>query len=266
VQVAIHARHKRLEDVVSRFAAELGLAADSPSALLYELNRRSRDAPPIVAVLDALDEAGSGTAADTGGRGEPRRIARDLLRPMSEIPGVRLLIGTRRELISSLGTGFEMLDLDATAYADDEDVAGYVAAVLLAADEPDVKTPYRGKDELAKQIGRAVAQRASGVYLVARMASRGLRSATEPVDRSARSPSGSWTAPTSRSPRAATEPPASGTWRCAANWANPFCYIAAPSAAWRSAPSRAGRSASPAEPTIALTCGISPAVRRSARH
>ena len=182
VQVAIHARHKRLEDVVSRFAAELGLAADSPSALLYELNRRSRDAPPIVAVLDALDEAGSGTAADTGGRGEPRRIARDLLRPMSEIPGVRLLIGTRRELISSLGTGFEMLDLDAPAYADDEDVAGYVAAVLLAADEPDVKTPYRGKDELAKQIGRAVAQRASGVYLVARMASRSLRSATEPVD------------------------------------------------------------------------------------
>ena len=148
-----HARHKRLEDVVARFAAELGLAADSPSALLYELNRRGRDAPPIVAVLDALDEAGSGTAADTGGRGEPRRIARDLLRPLSEIPGIRLLIGTRKELISSLGTGFEVLDLDAAQYADDEDLAGYVAAVLLAADEPDVKTPYRGRDELASRSG-----------------------------------------------------------------------------------------------------------------
>jgi WD40 repeat protein len=182
VQVAIHARHKRLEEVVSRFAADLGLDIDTPAALLYELSRRDRSAAPIVAVVDALDEAGSGTAADTGGRGEPRRIARELLRPMAEIAGIRLLIGARRELVQILGQGFDLLDLDSPDYADDDDVAGYVAKVLLAADEPDIKTSYRDCPRLAGVVGEAVAERALGVYLVARMAARSLRAAPEPVD------------------------------------------------------------------------------------
>lgn len=182
VDAAIHARHKRLEEVVSRFAADLRIEAGSAAELLHALSRRDRGLPPLVLVIDALDEAGSGTAADTGGRGEPRRIARDLLRPMSEIPGVRLLVGARRELIPSLGSTFTKLDLDAPAYRADQDVAGYVAKVLLAADEPDVKTPYRGMVELADAVGEGVAERASGVFLVARMAARSLRSASEVID------------------------------------------------------------------------------------
>lgn len=133
-------------------------------------------------VIDALDEAGSGTAADTGGRGEPRRIARDLLRPMSEISGVRLLVGARRELVSSLGSTFKVIDLDEPGYCADADVSGYVTKVLLAQNEPEVKTPYRDFPDLALQVGTAVAERACGVFLVARMASRSLRSAPEPID------------------------------------------------------------------------------------
>jgi hypothetical protein len=182
VDVAIHARHKRLEQIVARFATDLGITADTPASLLRVLGQRDPSASPIVAVIDALDEAGSGTAADTGGRGEPRRIARDLLRPMSEIPGIRLLVGTRRELVPSLGSTFEVLDLDEPEYRADADVAGYVAKVLLAANEPDVKTPYRDMPDLASQIGTAVAERACGVFLVARMASRSLRSASTPID------------------------------------------------------------------------------------
>ncbi|NUP50105.1 MAG: hypothetical protein HOW97_22750 [Catenulispora sp.] len=182
VDAAIHARHKRLEEVVARFAADLRIEAASAAELLHELSRRDRTLPPLVLVIDALDEAGSGTAADTGGRGEPRRIARDLLRPMSEIPGVRLLVGARRELIPSLGATFTKVDLDTPRYRADQDVAGYVAKVLLAADEPDVKTPYRDRPELAQAVGAGVARRASGVFLVARMAARSLRSATEVID------------------------------------------------------------------------------------
>jgi hypothetical protein len=152
VSTAVHARHKTLEEVIARISADLRLDVDGPAALLQELSRRSTSVP-LVVVVDALDEAGSGTAADAGGHGEPRRIARELLRPLSEIAGVRLLIGTRRELLTSLGTTFTCLDLDLPAYQSDDDVAGYVRQVLLAADEPDVPTPYRGNAELAQRIG-----------------------------------------------------------------------------------------------------------------
>ena len=80
---------------------------------------------------------------------------------MSEIPTVRLLVGTRRELLASLGTTFTTLDLDLPVYRADEDVAGYVRKVLLAADEPEIPTPYRGRIELAQHIGEGVARRAS---------------------------------------------------------------------------------------------------------
>lgn len=177
VAVAVHARHKALEEVVAKIADGLRIDADGPASLLQELSRRGRSEPPIVIVVDALDEAGSGTAVDAGGRGEPRRIARELLRPMSEIPAVRLLVGTRRELLASLGTTFTTLDLDLSVYRADEDVAGYVRQVLLAANEPEIPTPYRGQAELAQHVGEGIALRAAGVFLVARMTARSLRSA-----------------------------------------------------------------------------------------
>jgi Caspase domain/WD domain, G-beta repeat len=181
VAVAVHARHKALEEVITKIASGLKVDADGPASLLQELSRRDKSESPIVIVVDALDEAGSGTAADAGGRGEPRRIARELLRPMSEIPTLRLLVGTRRELLTSLGTTFSTLDLDKSIYRTDEDVAGYVRQVLLAADEPEIPTPYRGQVELAQRIGEGVARRASGVFLVARMTARSLRS-SPPID------------------------------------------------------------------------------------
>lgn len=182
VTAAVHARHKRLEEVVTRIADSLEVQVEGAAGLLQELSRRGRDSDqPVVVAIDALDEAGSGTAADAGGRGEPRRIARELLRPMSDIHGVRLLVGTRRELISALGPTFTPIDLDTPEYRDDEDVAGYVRQVLLARDEPEVATPYREEKALAETVAKGVAKRAAGVFLVARMTARSLRR-TDPVD------------------------------------------------------------------------------------
>ncbi|GAA0986697.1 hypothetical protein GCM10009555_064670 [Acrocarpospora macrocephala] len=182
VTVAVHARHKRLEEIVARIAPAAGVETDSPATLLQEFSRRDRNAPPVVIVVDALDEAGSGTLSDSGGRGEPRRIAREFLRPLSEIHGVRLLIGTRRELVPSLGTAPTVLDLDDPEFRDDHDVAGYVRRVLQASDEPDVLTPYRTRPDLARQVGEGVARRAAGVFLVARMTARSLRRQALAVD------------------------------------------------------------------------------------
>lgn len=183
VTAAVHARHKRLEEVVERLATALDVAADGAAALLQELTRRGRQGPPLIIVVDAVDEAGSDTAADAGGHGEPRRITRELLRPMSEIQGVRLLVGTRHELVAPLGPTFLCMDLDRPEYrADEDDVAGYVTRVLLATEEADVRTPYRGRRELARIVARGVAEKAAGVYLYARTTARTLRSDRTAVD------------------------------------------------------------------------------------
>lgn len=183
VSAAVHARHKRLEEVVARIASALDTGTDGPAALLQALTLRGRQGPPIVIVVDAVDEAGSDTAADAGGRGEPRRITRELLRPMSEIPGVRLLVGARQELLGPLGSTFTVMDLDREDYrATRGDVSGYVAKVLLANDEPEITTPYRGQLDRARTIADAVAEKAAGVYLYARTTARTLRSDESPVD------------------------------------------------------------------------------------
>ncbi|MBP2330008.1 WD40 repeat protein [Kibdelosporangium banguiense] len=182
VDVAVHSRHKLLPEIVHQIATDLGLDVDGPGQLLRDISERARARGSVVVVIDALDEAGSGTVADAGGKGEPRRIARELLRPLSEVPGVRLIVGTRRELVSSLGTAMQVLDLDDRKYLGGKDIAGYVTKVLLASNEPEVVTPYRNRPDLARQVGEAVAGRAAGVFLVARMTARGLRSATHPMD------------------------------------------------------------------------------------
>lgn len=183
VAAAVHARHKRLDEVVERIADHLGVAVDGSAALLQELTRRGRKGPPVVIVVDAVDEAGSDTAADAGGHGEPRRITRELLRPMSEIQGVRLLVGTRRELVTPLGPTFRSIDLDRPGYrAEQNDVTEYVTKMLLAAEEPEVPSPYRDRPAHAAAVATGVAAKAAGVYLYARTTARTLRSDRAAVD------------------------------------------------------------------------------------
>ena len=177
------ARHKRLPEVVEQIASGLGLPGGGTGQLLREISLAGRSRHrPFVIVVDALDEAGSGIAADAGGKGEPRRIARELLRPLSEVPMVRLLVGTRAELVASLGTAMRVHDLDDAAYLGEHDIDEYVANVLLAEHEPDVPTPYRDRGALARQVAEAVAERGDRVFLVARMTARGLRTDDKPVD------------------------------------------------------------------------------------
>ncbi|WP_433120341.1 caspase family protein [Micromonospora sp. CA-246542] len=182
VDVAVHARHKRQEELVARIASGLGVEADGTGELLRAISRRAQAGVKTVIVVDALDEAGSGTATDTGGRGEPRRIARELLRPLSEIHGVHLLVGSRRELVRSLGPAMRTIDLDDPDLLGPSDISRYVVKMLIAPDEPDLDTPYRDRPDLAEAVARAVGERAAGVYLVARMTARSLRLAAEPVD------------------------------------------------------------------------------------
>ncbi|MGW8328873.1 caspase family protein [Streptomyces sp. NPDC055897] len=170
----LHLRRRTLDDVVAELGRAAGCVAATPDDLLGFLRDRSAR---FTVLLDALDEAGI-----VGDQAEAMLIARALLRPMSTMAQVRLIVGTRRGPIEALGTGVELIDLDRPEYAGIQDVADYVTALLLADDDPDSLSPYRGQSDLAAAVAGGVAVRAGQSFLVANMTARSLINRQVKVD------------------------------------------------------------------------------------
>jgi WD40 repeat protein len=176
IAVAVHARGKTLPGLVTAIAASLGEQIDDVNALAEKLRER---AAPFTIVVDALDESA-----------EPRIIARELRQKIATLPTVRLLVGTRADVttgtggrrVPSLGSAAIEIDLGESAYLDERDIEEYVTRLLLAEQEPTRPTPYRGRVDLARQIARAVARRATPVFLIARIVAHTLADRDEPVD------------------------------------------------------------------------------------
>ncbi|MFF0162352.1 caspase family protein [Streptomyces sp. NPDC005263] len=170
VDVAIVARDKTLSDIIAAIAADTGLPAAEPAVFVESLLAGER---PVTIVLDALDEAIA-----------PKSVARGLLAPLAAAhhPGVRLIVGTRREILRSLGSGHVAIDLDLPEYLEFADLSEYVLKSLLAADAPGTVTPYQEKPRLARQVADAVAARAKPTFLIARIVAHYLASSAEPVD------------------------------------------------------------------------------------
>lgn len=80
---------------------------------------------------------------------------------MSTLPQVRLLVGTRRDVLPDLGQAVEVIDLDSDTYTGRRDIEEYVAGVLA-------ELPER------VALARAVADRSGHSFLVARMTVRAL--------------------------------------------------------------------------------------------
>lgn len=165
--VRLHARRAVLEDLAADLAAALGLPSSCDrEELLEALGERTQ---PVVVVVDALDEAG--TAGDTV---EGKRIAREFLQPLSTLPSVRLVIGTRRPLIPALGRAVVTLDLDLPEHITRQDVIDYARALLIDAQDPDSCSPYEGLPEEAARVAHGIASRAGKSFLVTRMTARAL--------------------------------------------------------------------------------------------
>ncbi|WP_190344254.1 caspase family protein [Streptomyces venezuelae] len=158
---SVNARHQTLEALVGRLAAAADVRAGSPDALLTALAGRER---PFRIVLDSLDEAGPG-----GDKAEARRIAWELLRPLGAVDCVRLVIGSRREMLPHIGDRIPAVDLDQSAYAEDTSTAEYVAKVLA-----DPAGPYGRTPGTARRIADEVARRSGRCFLVARMTATAL--------------------------------------------------------------------------------------------
>ena len=182
VDVAIHACNKTLADVCAALTAgtgvieeHSGIASSTPEQQVNELVNQLLALPQRrVVVVDALDEAT-----------DPEQLTSQLLEPLlasAAQSGLRLLVGTRRPLVDALGSRIVVLDLDDPEYLDETDLAEYVTRVLLVEHDPDQVTPYRGRQELAEQVARAVARRATPTFLIARIVARSLVLDDQPLD------------------------------------------------------------------------------------
>ncbi|MGW2443659.1 caspase family protein [Streptomyces sp. NPDC001675] len=161
INVSVNARHQTLDALINRLAAAADIQATNPSELLAGLAGRAQ---PFRVIVDSLDEAGT-----AGDKAEARRIAFDLLRPLGSVPCVRLVVGTRPELLLHLGGQVPIVDLDDNEYADDTSTADYVEQILC-----DAGAPYEDAPVTARRIAEAVARRAKRCFLIARMTASAL--------------------------------------------------------------------------------------------
>lgn len=174
VNVAIHARHLLLDNVVLQIAEALDLPASNAGELVDALRQR---VDKTVIVVDALDEANDQAA-----------IVSKLLCPLAELPQIFLLIGTRPDTAEhgprfrALGDFALEIDLDDARYIGANDVARYVERRLLASEEPGRTTPYRAAPAIARTVAQAIAERAKNVFLVAHTTAIALLSQSTRVD------------------------------------------------------------------------------------
>ena len=173
--VQLWARRASGTDLVRDLGAAISVPDADRDQLLKVLGERTDE---IVIVIDSLDEAG--TAGDPT---EGRRIARELLQPLSAMSSVRLIVGTRRDLIPMLGQAVEVLDLDADEHAR-EAVTDYARALLLDLHDPDSRSPYRHAPDLANEVAVGIAAQADRSFLVARMNARALVHRQQVIDTS----------------------------------------------------------------------------------
>jgi uncharacterized protein YoaH (UPF0181 family) len=173
IEVAVHAAGKTTTDIAAAIAEATGCAAGSPEQLLDELLDRGG---PLTIVLDALDEAT-----------DAAQLIRTLLQQLAfrgGQMGIRLLVGSRRELLSLLRAGCQVLDLDDPGYHQRDDLAGYVERILTGAGDPAADTPYQHDHRLAATVAEAVAARADPSFLIAQLVALDLADRPEPVDTS----------------------------------------------------------------------------------
>ena len=166
----IHARGLTLDELMAGLceACDVDETA-SPGRLLASLAGHGE---PIVVIVDAIDEAAAPRSARA--RGEfpvVDQALAPLIRGASRTR-LRLLLGTRRNLLPALGEPVQRIDLDTSTYADGPSVAAYSRACLIHLSE---KSPYRGQpEEYLRAVADAIAKAAGKSFLVALITSRSL--------------------------------------------------------------------------------------------
>ncbi|GAB3744435.1 hypothetical protein GCM10027598_79010 [Amycolatopsis oliviviridis] len=153
-EMDVLALHAHADDVFTELATVLGHPQATDAELQLMLNKRET---PLLLIIDGLDESAEGT-----------RFAR-LLRPFTTLPGLRLVIGSRRALLPELGTGIAVIDLDEPDHLATADIALYALGILLDTQDPNSLSPYRGRPEEAAALGAVIAEKAARMFLYAQV-------------------------------------------------------------------------------------------------
>ncbi|WP_327255092.1 phosphorylase family protein [Streptomyces sp. NBC_01244] len=158
--IALSCRTTTPADITARLAAALALPAASDRHDVFAALGARTD--PLVIILDGLDEAPDGD-----------RLVAELIRPLSPLPGVRLVIGARPHEVARLGPAVRVIDLDEPPYRDDADLEQYAYRMLLGeATVPHARRSllYAADPARARTDAAAIARRAQGSFLVAQLA------------------------------------------------------------------------------------------------
>ena len=161
IACALLATGKTAGDLIGELRAALNVAPDAEVADALQAR------PAFAVVIDALDEAS-----------DPRSVIDMLISPLngaaSHGAGPRLVIAARRHFLESLPPDRITVDLDSPAYYEATDIEEYVVKLLLAEDNPEYPTHYRGQRQLAEAAASEIATAADRSFLIAQTAARTL--------------------------------------------------------------------------------------------
>ena len=186
--IAVHARGLNTDQVAAAVGQGLDRQVGSAAALLEDLQPPGRPAG-LPLVIDAVDEAS-----------DPIGLLTGLLLPLAR-RGLSVLVGARRHVLDPVRDAVGLLiDLDTERYRDPGALTRYVQQLLVAAKEPDVRTPYQpaiagpdrtGSDSseaAAAAVAAAIAERATArdngpeSFLFARLLALSIRHRPAVVD------------------------------------------------------------------------------------
>ncbi|MRH89609.1 hypothetical protein GFY24_19535 [Nocardia sp. SYP-A9097] len=153
VDVEISARHRTADQIRDSIAAEAGLTAATVDDLVQQLTGRTE---VLTVLIDAVDESR-----------DPNVLIAELLRPLTEHTDghVRVVVGTRRNLLSDLGGYYDTIDLDSAQYADPTALVAHAELRLRGSAAHYVELD----SHLVTAIATAVAEKAERSFLVARI-------------------------------------------------------------------------------------------------
>jgi WD40 repeat protein len=180
--VALHARGLNTDQAAGVIAQALGRGARTAASLVEDLDDTLTGNSRMVIVVDAADEATS-----------PDILLGGLVLPLARQPGLLVVVGARRHILTGAVDADLTIDLDTNQYKDPLALTDYIYRLLIAAEEPGVVTPYQsvpGQDarDEAAEVAAAIAQRATArqggpeSFLLGRLLALSARGCAERVD------------------------------------------------------------------------------------
>lgn len=155
VTVAVYARNRSTAEILAALCDGLGVPLMEPRDLVAALREQRCDR---VAVIDALDEAD-----------DPAGVVDTVIRPLlhgAAAIQLKTLLGLRRPTADRLGSLCHVFDLDSGEYGEPADLVRYVGRLL--ARRPTAEPVAEPEDV---SLAKAIAERADGNFLIARLVS-----------------------------------------------------------------------------------------------